>query len=317
MILLRIESGSQAKKRRDVSGLLVLDKPAGMSSNAVLQYVKRLYHAKKAGHTGSLDVLATGLLPICLGEATKIAGYLLESNKVYQACGLLGVTTSTGDASGTITGKKRVAGITRSNIERVLRDFIGEIEQVPPMYSALKRGGKRLYELAYKGIEVERAPRSVTVGRLELIAYNCPEFEIEVSCSKGTYIRVLCEDIGRRLGPGAHVLNLRRLCCGPFIESQGVTPEQLERASEEGKAALDTLLLPMDTALTDYPAVYISEAAAHDLYQGRVVTAPDLPKSGHLRLYDHSEVFMGLGFVTQDWRVAPKRLIKRAKIRET
>ena len=301
------------KRGRDISGILVLDKPAGMSSNGVLQHVKRIYNANKAGHTGNLDVPATGLLPICLGEATKVSAYLLDSNKTYRARCKLGVTTSTGDAAGEKLTNNTVPEISELELESVLKKFIGEIDQVPPMYSALKHNGKRLYELAYKGIEVERKSRKITIYSIKLLELSNDEFEIVVSCSKGTYIRTLAEDIGQELGCGAHILTLRRLEAGPFKESQMVAPAELQEIAEQGFEQLDKLLLPMDVALTHFPEVWLAEDVAYYLCQGQVVSASGLPKSGQLRIYNKSDQFLGLGEVTDDGRLAPKRLINLAE----
>jgi tRNA pseudouridine55 synthase len=302
-------SRARKKRGRDINGILVLDKPAGMSSNGALQHVKRIFNANKAGHTGNLDVPATGLLPICLGEATKVSAYLLDSSKTYRARCQLGVTTTTGDAAGDVLSKKPVPELSESDIKQACAKFIGEIEQVPPMYSALKHNGQRLYELAYKGIEVERKARKITIHRIDLIDFKNDEFEIEVFCTKGTYIRTLVEDIGNDLTCGAHVLTLRRLSAGPFLESQMVTPAVLQTVAETGYEQLDGLLLPMDTALLDFPEIRLSEDVAFYLCRGQAVMAPGLPKSGRLRLYNHSNQFLGLGEVTEDGRVAPKRLI--------
>ena len=302
--------GRSPKKRgRDISGIFVLDKPAGMSSNQVLQRVKRIFNANKAGHTGNLDVPATGLLPICLGEATKVSAYLLNSDKIYRARCKLGVTTTTGDAAGEVLGTNTVPEINESILTTVLQKFKGEIEQVPPMYSALKHNGKRLYELAYQGIEVERKPRKITIHHIELIESSGDEFEIQVHCSKGTYIRTLAQDIGEELACGAHILTLRRLGSGPFQEKQMMTLSQLEQLAKDDFEQLDELLLPMDTALADFPEVRLDEHVAHYLCQGQAVVAPGLPNEGWLRIYNDSDQFIGLGMVTGDGRVAPKRLI--------
>jgi tRNA pseudouridine55 synthase len=305
----------QRKKRgRNISGIIVLDKPAGMSSNGALQHVKRLYDANKAGHTGNLDVPATGLLPICLGEATKVSAYLLDSNKAYRARCKLGVTTTTGDAAGEVLTTESVPEVSKLELEQIIKKFIGEIDQVPPMYSALKHNGKRLYELAYKGIEVERKSRKITIHSIKLLDLTNDEFEIEVSCTKGTYIRTLAEDIGKELGCGAHILTLRRLAAGPFTESQMVTPAKLQEIADQGMEQLDNLLLPMDIALTDFPEVRLSEDVAFYLCQGQAVTVSGLPKSGRLRIYNKSDQFLGLGEVADDGRLAPKRLINIEEI---
>lgn len=307
-------SRRRKKHGRDISGILVLDKPAGMSSNGALQHVKRIFNANKAGHTGNLDVPATGLLPICLGEATKVSAYLLDSNKTYHARCKLGVTTTTGDAAGEEVSNKPVPEINESELKLVLNKFIGEIEQVPPMYSALKQDGKRLYELAYKGIEVERKPRQITIHRLELVKLDKNSFEINVTCTKGTYIRTLAEDIGQVIGCGAHILTLRRLEAGPFHEAQMITAAKLQEVAEQGVDEIDKLLLPMDIALTNFPEIRLSEDVAYYLCQGQAVMAKGLPKSGRLRIYNNSDQFLGLGEVTEDGRVAPKRLINIKEI---
>ena len=280
-----------------------------MSSNGALQHVKRIYNANKAGHTGNLDVPATGLLPICLGEATKVSAYLLDSDKRYHARCKLGFKTNTGDATGELLEQRPVADISIEDLNTVLQRFIGKIQQIPPMYSALKQNGKRLYELAYKGIEVVREPRTITIKQLDLIKLDGDEFEIDVVCSKGTYIRTLCEDIGEALACGAHILTLRRLGSGAFVESHMLTPEVLAEAAEQGETALDSLLLPMDMALLDYPQAQLSADAAYYLCQGQAVMSVGLPKSGQLRLYNDANQFIGLGEIIEDGRVKPKRLI--------
>lgn len=300
----------QRKKRgRNISGILVLDKPAGMSSNGALQHVKRLYNANKAGHTGNLDVPATGLLPICLGEATKVSAYLLDSNKTYHARCKLGITTTTGDAAGEVISEKTIPELSKQNLKQTIKKFIGEIEQVPPMYSALKHNGKRLYELAYDGIEVERKSRKITIYNIKLIDFTHDEFEIEVTCSKGTYIRTLAEDIGNDVGCGAHILTLRRLAAGPFNESQMITPGKLQDIANVGIDQLDNLLIAMDQALLDMPEVRLTEDTVFYLCQGQTVTVSGLPKSGRIRIYNKSERFLGLGEVTEEGRLSPKRLI--------
>jgi tRNA pseudouridine55 synthase len=302
----------QRKKRgRNISGILVLDKPAGLSSNGVLQHVKRLFNANKAGHTGNLDVPATGLLPICLGEATKVSAYLLDSDKTYRARCKLGVTTTTADAAGEVLSTSEVPEFSESDLEKAFEKYTGDIEQVPPMYSALKQDGKRLYELAYKGIKVERKARNITVYSIKLIELSQDEFEMEVACSKGTYIRTLAEDVGKELGCGAHILTLRRLEAGPFKESQMVTPEKLHEVAEAGLEQLDKLLLPMDSALNHFPAVRLAENVSYYLCQGQAVTVFGLPKSGRLRIYDETGDFIGIGEVNDDGQLSPKRLINK------
>lgn len=302
-------SRARTKRGRAVDGILVLDKPNNMTSNGALQHVRRLYNANKAGHTGSLDPLATGLLPICFGEATKVSAYLLDAHKTYRARCQLGVTTTTGDAAGEIVSKQAVPRITTTDLTALLTDFIGEHEQTPPMYSALKQAGKRLYELAYQGITVARQPRPIHIQQLKLLELEQETFTILVSCSKGTYIRVLVEDIGQALGCGAYLLGLRRLAAGPFCESQMVCASTLQAAAASGFARLDELLLPMDQALTDLPAVYLSADQTADIQQGQRITDSRLSHLGRLRLYNHNKMFIGLGEATQAGQIQPKRLI--------
>lgn len=302
-----------SRKRRDrrIDGILLLDKPAGAGSNQALQQVKRLYQAQKAGHTGSLDELATGLLPICLGEATKISGYLLDADKYYRATCRLGIRTATGDAEGEVVSERPVPELDRETIEAALSRFRGEISQVPPMHSALKHQGKRLYELARQGIEVERKPRTVTIHSMELVDSGTDWLEIDVHCSKGTYIRTLAEDIGEALGCGAHISALRRLGAGPFSADQMVTMEQIETAlAEGGLPAIDAMLMPVDSALAASPAIELASTLAYYLCQGQAVLVPNAPTSGLLRLYDDRQRFLGIGEVLDDGRIGPRRLLR-------
>ncbi|OOZ36974.1 tRNA pseudouridine(55) synthase TruB [Solemya velesiana gill symbiont] len=301
--------GRRRQRGRDVQGILLLDKPLGKTSNAALQRVKYLYFAKKAGHTGSLDPLADGLLPVCFGNATKVSAFLLDAEKHYRVKVKLGETNATGDSEGEILETRPTDGISEANIEGVLERFRGEIQQIPPMYSALKHKGERLYKLAREGVEVERQPRTVTIYELNLLACNLPEFELDVRCSKGTYVRTLAEDIGEALGCGAHVANLRRTGVGPYYSEGMVTMEQVEKAAEEGNASLDALLLPVDTALASWPAVHLSADTSFYLRQGQPVIVPNAPTEGHVRLYDQNEAFIGVGEILDDGRVAPRRLL--------
>jgi tRNA pseudouridine55 synthase len=303
--------GRRRRQGRPISGILLLDKPIGLSSNHALQRVKRLFDARKAGHTGSLDPLADGMLPICFGDATKLSAFLLDADKHYRFRVKLGETTATGDTEGEVLQRRPVEGISTADIERVLPDFVGKISQLPPMYSALKHQGKRLYELAREGVEVEREPREVTIHSLELGAVELPEFELYVRCSKGTYVRTLAEDIGQRLGCGAYVAELRRTGVGPYVEGETafVTMDQVEAAAELGHEALDAMLLPLDTALDHCPALRLSADAAFYLGQGQPVLVPRAPTEGMVRLYDQSERFVGVGTILEDGRVQPKRLL--------
>ncbi|WP_165668636.1 tRNA pseudouridine(55) synthase TruB [Metapseudomonas otitidis] len=302
---------AQVKRiRRDVSGILILDKPRGMSSNQALQKVRWLLNAEKAGHTGSLDPLATGVLPLCFGEATKFSQYLLDADKGYETVAQLGVTTTTGDAEGEVLERRDVT-VGRDELEAALGRFRGEIQQVPPMYSALKKDGQPLYKLARAGEVVEREARSVTIARLELLALDSTKATLSVSCSKGTYIRTLVEDLGQVLGCGGHVAELRRTQAGPFNLSQAISLEELEKAhAEGGNEALDRFLLPSDSGLEHWPLVQLSEHSAYYWLHGQPVRAPEAPKFGMLRVQDHTGRFIGIGEVSDDGRIAPRRLIR-------
>ncbi|WP_194791785.1 tRNA pseudouridine(55) synthase TruB [Pseudomonas sp. UFMG81] len=302
---------AQVKRiRRNVSGIILLDKPLGFTSNAALQKVRWLLNAEKAGHTGSLDPLATGVLPLCFGEATKFSQYLLESDKGYETVMQMGQTTNTGDAEGEVL-KTREVTVGRADLEAVIPRFRGEIQQVPPMYSALKRDGQPLYKLARAGEVVEREARSVTIGRLELLECEGTRARLSVGCSKGTYIRTLVEDIGEALGCGAYVAELRRTQAGPFVLAQTVTLEELEQAhAEGGNEALDRFLLPADSGLQDWPLVVLSEHSAFYWLHGQAVRAPDAPQFGMVRVQDHNARFIGIGEVSEDGRIAPRRLIR-------
>ena len=300
----------QRTRGRPVNGVLLLDKPAGITSNQVLQHVKRLYNASKAGHTGSLDKQATGLLPLCFGEATKLSGYLLDANKRYRAVCRLGITTSTGDASGEELSVSALPDIDRKQLEAVLQHFRGEISQVPPMHSALKHQGQRLYKLAHQGIEVEREPRQVMIYQLQVLDQAAEELEIDVICSKGTYIRTLAEDIGRELGCGAHIKSLRRTAAGPFTLDQAYAVERLEQLAGEGLPVLDALLQPMDQILDEFPDICLNENQAFYIRHGQAVVVPHAPTAGLVRIYYQGHQFMGIGEILEDGRVSPKRLLR-------
>lgn len=297
------------KTGRDVSGILLLDKPEGWTSNRALQAVKRLYRARKAGHCGSLDPLATGLLPICLGEATKVSAFLLEGDKHYSTTCRLGLKTTTGDADGEVTEERPVGEITAARLEAALGALRGDVDQIPPMHSALKYKGRRLYALAREGVEVERAPRRIHIERLELLHRGEESLELDIFCSKGTYIRTLVEDLGERLGCGAHVTALRRIGVAPLKAPEMVTLEALEARAAQDSEAIDRLLLPVDAALADWPAVELSTSLAFYLGQGRAVRVPGAPTKGVVRLYGPGQRFAGLGEALGDGRVAPRRLI--------
>lgn len=295
---------------RNVNGVLLLDKPLGISSNEALQQVKRLFNAQKAGHTGSLDPLANGLLPLCFGAATKISGFLLEADKRYWVRVKLGVTTTTADAEGEVLDTRSAEHVGEQDILQLLPEFTGVIQQLPPMYSALKHKGQRLYKLAREGIEVEREPREITIHSLELVKSDLPEFELMVHCSKGTYVRTLAEDIGNRLGCGAHVVGLRRTKVGPYTDEHLVTMEQLQQLAGDGDFnGLDQLLLPMDTGLGNWPAVQLTANTSFYIKQGQPVQVPKAPLDGWVRIYGVNDEFIGVGEIDDDGRVAPRRLL--------
>jgi tRNA pseudouridine55 synthase len=303
--------GRRRAQGRNISGILLLDKPRGLSSNGALQRVKHLYRAAKAGHTGSLDPLATGLLPVCLGSATKISAFLLDADKRYRVRVRLGETTTTADAEGEVIRTAPTDGVTQAAVTEALGRFLGTISQLPPMYSAVKHQGERLYKLARQGIEVERQPRDITIFAIDLLDLALPEVEFDVHCSKGTYVRTLAADLGEMLGCGGHVIALRRTGVGPYLESAGplVTMAQLETLGEEDYGAMDALLLPQDSALGHWPEVRLSEDACFYLRQGQAVLVPRAPTQGLVRLYDPSARFIGVGEILDDGMVQPKRLL--------
>jgi tRNA pseudouridine55 synthase len=291
--------------KRPISGVLLLDKPAGFSSNQTLQRVKRLFTAAKAGHTGNLDPFATGLLPICFGEATKFSHTLLDADKSYRAVLKLGMTTTTGDTEGEITSRSEVK-LSRDDVERAVGNFLGNSTQIPPMHSALKYQGKPLYEYARAGIEIERKPREVTIHSIELQRFDGDEAEICVACSKGTYIRVLAEDIGKRLGCGAHLIVLERLATGGFQLQDAYTIEELEAMTE---AQRDRCLLPVDVLLQKLPTVELDEESAHSFRQGQPVWKSGVKASGMLRAYGPQDEFLGVAENLGDGRITPRRVV--------
>ena len=293
---------------RALDGILLLDKELGVGSNGALQRAKRLYHASKAGHTGNLDPLATGMLPICFGEATKLSNYLLDADKVYIGLCKLGSRTTTADREGEVIETRPVPELTEGDLLPILQHFTGVIEQVPPMYSALKHQGTPLYKLARSGQEVERKARTITIYALELLRFDGDEIELKVHCSKGTYIRTLVEDIGEMIGCGAHLGGLRRTRVGPFREEDMVTIEQIEAALEQSDA--DQLLLPMQAALAGWPVVRLSENSMFYIRQGQPLQVSQAPNEGLVQLVGPNEQFIGVGHILDDGRVAPKRLIQ-------
>ena len=286
-----------------------MDKPAGMSSNDVVQQAKRLFGAQKVGHTGSLDPLATGVLPLCFGEATKFSQYLLDADKKYWARVRLGITTETGDADGEVIAQADASSVTSAQAVAALETFVGEIEQIPSMYSALKHQGQPLYKLARKGIEVERAPRQVNIYSAELLQFSEASIELRVHCSKGTYIRSLAEDLGAALGCGGHVSALRRLAAGPYEEGQATPLAELCETNDMQE--MDALLLPVSSAVDSLPAVRLHEDTAHHVRQGQPVQVAHAPTDGWVQIFELAEEdrFLGVGEILTDGRVAPRRLV--------
>lgn len=300
------------RRGRDINGVLLLDKPQGLSSNDALQKVKRIFNANKAGHTGALDPLATGMLPICLGEATKFSQFLLDSDKRYRVIARLGQRTDTSDADGQVIAERAI-DFTRAQLDAALERFRGETQQVPSMYSALKHQGRPLYEYARQGIEVEREARAITVYELQFIRWQGDELELEIHCSKGTYIRTIIDDLGELLGCGAHVIYLRRLEVATYPYERMVTLEQLHALLGDDASpqqALDPLLLPMDSAVLHFPEVNLLPVVAGYVKQGQPVQAAGAPASGMVRITEGDERhFIGVGEIADDGRVAPRRLV--------
>ena len=300
--------------RRPINGVLVLDKPSGITSNGALQVVKRLFNAAKAGHTGSLDPIATGVLPLCFGEATKFSQYLLDADKRYLATITLGVATATGDSEGEILATKPVPALETAALEQVLDGFRGEITQTPSMFSAIKVNGQPLYKLARQGIEIERPSREVMIHNLTLVEKAPDQLIVDVTCSKGTYIRSIAEDLGKVLGCGAHVSGLRRLASGPYTADVSYTIEKLENIKEsKGLEAIDALLVPAASAVSHWPAVEMSAITAAYLQQGQPVQIGRAPSQGWVRIFSESDgdgsLFLGVGEILEDGRVAPRRLV--------
>tara|TARA_A100000164_G_scaffold81987_1_gene69646 strand:+ start:418 stop:1356 length:939 start_codon:yes stop_codon:yes gene_type:complete len=303
-------------KGRSVNGIILLDKAKGESSNYALQRIKRLFRAKKAGHTGSLDPLATGVLPLCLGEATKISQFLLDSDKRYIAKVKLGERTDSGDSEGVIIEVQRRIDVDYETLVQTLTKFEGEIKQLPPMYSALKHQGVPLYKLARKGLSIERKLRSITIHKIVLKSFDNNIADIDVTCSKGTYIRTLADDLGQELGCGAHVIELRRLQAGTFSIDQCRNSNELEKIEEScGLSGLDKVIVPMDRAVEELPEVVLADERARDLRNGQAVSFRELPKSGLVRLYEKGN-FIGIGIANADGEVAPKRLVAAESLQE-
>lgn len=305
------------RKGRPVSGVLLLNKAAGMSSNDALQKAKRLFYVAKAGHTGSLDPLATGVLPLCFGEATKFSQFLLDADKRYRTTYRLGAFTTTGDAEGELLDPVSAAHITREQVLAELEAFKGDIDQVPPMYSALKHNGQPLYKLARQGIEVERPARSVTIYSIDLLDFRPgeqAEVDLDIRCSKGTYIRSIAEDLGAALGCGAHVVALHRSESGPFKEADAVTLEELiAERGEDLAEVLDHHLLPTDAPVQTLPAMTLEANSAYYFRLGNPVMDPQVYRIGDegdmVRVFNDDGDFLGIGVLDDEGRVAPKRLV--------
>ena len=304
------------RRGRDVHGVLLLDKPLGLSSNDALQKVKRIYNANRAGHTGALDPLATGMLPICLGEATKFSRYLLDSDKRYRVIARLGQRTDTSDADGRVV-EERAITFSDCELATALDSFRGETMQIPSMYSALKYQGRPLYEYARQGIEVPREARPIVVYELQFIRHEGDELELEIHCSKGTYIRTIIDDLGEKLGCGAHVIFLRRLAVSKYPVERMVTLEQLNQLLEQAQTQdispavlLDPLLMSMDSPASDFPAVNLLPAVAAYFKQGQAVRVADVPAQGLVRVTEGDAAdFIGMGEIDDEGRVAPRRLV--------
>ncbi len=295
-------------KGRALNGLLLFDKPSGISSNRALQKVKGIFNAAKAGHTGTLDPLATGLLVICFGRATKISDYLLTADKQYQVILKLGMTTTSGDADGEVLDQQDATSINTAQIQHAASQLTGSIKQVPPMYSALKHQGKRLYDLARQGVEVEREPREVIIHSFDFIHQQDSLVTMQVHCSKGTYVRTLVEDLGKSLGCGAHITTLRRIALGPFSNPEMHTLNDIEPLAEKGELALDTLLLPTDAALEAYPAISVDTKTMLDIQHGRSVQLADLPIGERARIYNEEKQFYGIASVNNEGKLTVKCL---------
>ncbi|ETX10471.1 tRNA pseudouridine synthase B [Marinomonas ushuaiensis DSM 15871] len=300
---------------RSVDGIVLLNKPIGLSSNQALQRVRRLYRAAKAGHTGALDPLATGMLPLCLGEATKFSQFLLDADKRYITCIQLGKRTTTGDREGDVLTDEAIPTLTDEELESVLDRFRGEIEQIPPMYSALKHEGKPLYEYARQGIVIERKRRHVTISNLTLVSRTEDTLTLDIQCTKGTYIRTIGEDIGEALGCGAHLHSLHRVSTAGYSPEGMLTLEEFERIAEQGEAELGTYLMTMDTAVEHLNRVELLSEETREMLFGRSVNNLTSFGDGSLvRLYDQvSQRFLGLG-VLKGTIIRPHRLVNTSEL---
>ncbi|SHN91179.1 tRNA pseudouridine synthase B [Bathymodiolus heckerae thiotrophic gill symbiont] len=295
-------------KGRDINGVVLLDKDIGLSSNAALQKVKRLFFAKKAGHTGSLDPLASGILPICLGQATKVAQFLLDDDKRYFVRGKLGENTDTLDCEGEVIQTQGYKHLSESAIKKAIMSFVGDILQIPPMYSALKKDGQPLYKLARQGIEIERPARPVTIHNIDFISYEDGILTLDVSCSKGTYIRSLIQGIGDQLGCGAHVIELRRTGFAHIDISETIKFSELEALASDDYQQLDAHIFPSENMLPTIESVTLDEKQAEDIRFGRAVFGNRQGSLHKVKLFDQNQVFLGIGELSEDGMIQPKRL---------
>lgn len=296
--------------KRNVVGILLLDKPKGLTSNAALQSVKRLFYAKKAGHTGSLDPLASGMLPICFGKGTKFSRFLLEADKTYQVIMQLGVRTDTGDAEGKVIEEHIVPKLHQDQLLELFKNFLGAIEQIPSMFSAIKHQGKPLYTFARRGIEVDRPKRTVKIYQLTLLNVEKNNVEFIVRCSKGTYVRTLVDDMGQMLKTGAHVTALRRLNAGHFDEKQMVSLQELKFAADQNfTSQLDKFLLPLDTIISCPESVYLTSAMAFCIKQGGAIKLTQSVSPGYVKLYLSNRVFLGVGKALGDGSIIAEQLL--------
>lgn len=295
-------------KGREINGIVLLDKDTGLSSNAALQKVKRLFFAKKAGHTGALDPLASGILPICLGQATKVAGFLLDDDKRYFVRGQFGRMTDTGDSEGEVIKTQPFEQLEEEKIRLAVNHFIGDIEQVPPMYSALKKDGKPLYKLARQGIEVDRPARPVTIHHIDYLGYENGIVSLEVSCSKGTYIRTLIEDIGNKLDCGAHVIELRRTGFAHIGIDQTIKFSDLESLATDDYQKLDEKIFATEDMLPNLGSVYLDEQQTTDIKHGRSIVSNESDSFEVIKLFDNHQQFLGIGETDENGGIKPKRL---------
>ena len=296
---------------RDISGVLLLNKPSGVTSNAILQEIKKIFFAKKAGHTGSLDPLATGMLPICFGEATKYSHYLLNSDKKYRVTCKLGITTDSADSDGIIIEEKEVSEISSKFLQECLDSFLGSSMQTPPMHSAIKVDGEPLYKKAHKGEVVEREPRNIVIYSFDVVKKSFSELILDVHCSKGTYVRTLIEDLGKMLGFGAHVSGLHRTALSFFSDEEMVTLEEITECfnRDDKFLSLNNLLLPVGEMTRGFNEVVLSPDEKFYIKNGQAVRVGNSPETGMVSMY-FADKFIGVGLVLEDGRIEPKRLVK-------